>query len=299
VEVRFLIVAMIAIPMFSQAPAEPKPAFEVASVKAQIPEGMALIPGITTQMGIDEDEVPHFQQIFHINQPRLFQDVIPKHSVTLESFYIDKKLATNAEFKKFVDRNPKWQKDHIHPNLHNGEYLREWAGNAYPGSKAEHPMVNVSWYAAVAYCRWQGKRLPTEAEWELAARGNLQRPLFPWGDELPDGSRANYAASELKATTPVGMYSANGFEIFDMAGNVWEFTADAWNGYSNGLDSATHINLSMSGNEYLDVTSRRVIRGGSWGGSPVNLWVEYRDSHPPNGARDFVGFRCAESARDK
>jgi formylglycine-generating enzyme required for sulfatase activity len=95
------------------------------------------------------------------------------------------------------------------------------------------------------------------------------------------------------------MYSANGFGIFDMAGNVWEFTADAWTGYSNGLESATHVNLSTSGNEYLDVTSRRVIRGGSWGGSPVNLWVEYRDSHPPNGARDLVGFRCAESARDK
>jgi formylglycine-generating enzyme required for sulfatase activity len=143
VEVRFLIVAMIAIPMFSQAPAEPEPAFAVASVKARIPESMALIPGTTTQMGIDEDEVPHFQQIFHINQPRLFQDVIPKHSVTLDSFYIDKKLATNAEFKKFVDRNPNWQKDYIKPSFHNGEYLREWVGNAYPGSKTEHPVVNV------------------------------------------------------------------------------------------------------------------------------------------------------------
>jgi formylglycine-generating enzyme required for sulfatase activity len=267
--------------------------------EAQTPETIVLIRGTTTQMGIDEDEVPFFQQIFHINQPRLFQDVIPKHSVTLDSFYIDKKPVTNAEFKKFLDGNPDWQKDRIDPSLHNGEYLREWTGNAYPDSKAEHPVVNVSWYAAVAYCRWQGKRLPTEAEWQFAARGDLKRPLFPWGDEVPDASRANYAASGLKTTTPVGVYSANGLGIFDMAGNVWEFTADAWNSYGNGLDSAAGVNLSTSGNEYLNVTSRRVIRGGSWGGSPLNLWVEYRDSHPPDGARDFVGFRCAKSSLDK
>jgi formylglycine-generating enzyme required for sulfatase activity len=268
-----------------------------AAATAQTSETVVLVRGATTQMGIDEDEIPFFQQIFHINQRRLFQDASPKHSVTLDSFYIDKKLVTNAEFKKFLEGNPGWQKDRIDPSLDNGEYLREWVGNAYPDSKAEHPVVSVSWYAAVAYCRWQGKRLPTEAEWQFAARGDLKRPLFPWGDELPDASRANYTASGLKTTTPVGMYSANGLGIFDMAGNVWEFTADAWNSYGTRLDSGAGINLS--GNEYLNVTSRRVIRGGSWGGSPINLWVEYRDSHPPNGARDFVGFRCAKSSLDK
>jgi formylglycine-generating enzyme required for sulfatase activity len=266
--------------------------------RMQAPEGMVLVPGGAMLMGIDRNEFPHFQQVFGIKNPQLFEDEIPKHTVILDSFYIDKELITNARFKEFVDRNPAWSKDAIPAELHNSNYLKEWSGTRYPDGKADHPVVNVNWQAAVAYCRWRSKRLPTEAEWELAARGVLRSPVFAWGDDPPDTSRANYAASGLKTTTPVGKYPPNGLGLFDISGNVWEFTADEWRAYSSG-DSTNPVaggDFFESGDSYLTITTRRVIRGGSWGGAPVNLWVEYRDSHPPDGAQEFVGFRCARSA---
>jgi formylglycine-generating enzyme len=157
-------------------------------------------------------------------------------------------------------------------------------------------LVNVSWYAAVAFCQYAGKRLPTEAEWEFAARGGLREQTFPWGDAPVDKTRANYAGSGINGTTPVGSYPANGYGLFDMAGNVWEFMADEWGPYSD----RPRTNPVAGGDLFLDqsfydVTTRRVIRGGSFGGAPLNLRVTYRDSHPPDGAREFVGFRCAAS----
>ncbi len=154
----------------------------------------------------------------------------------------------------------------------------------------------MGWHAAVAFCRWAGKRLPTEAEWEHAARGGLKEKSFPWGDEPPDKTRANYHASGTGATARVASYPANGYGLFDMAGNVWEFTLDEWAAYT----PSPQVNPVAGGNLFADdsfqaVTSRRVIRGGSWGGAPINLRVAYRDSHPPEGTRDFVGFRCARS----
>lgn len=92
--------------------------------------------------------------------------------------------------------------------------------------------MNVNWYAAVAYCKWEGKRLPAEAEWVDAARGGL-KALFPWGDEPVDKTRANSAVSRLAATSPVGQYPANRYGLFDMVGNVWEFLADQWKPYSS------------------------------------------------------------------
>ena len=153
----------------------------------------------------------------------------------------------------------------------------------------------MSWYAAVAYCQWAGNHLPTEAEWEYAARGGLTGKAFPWGDEPADKTRANYEGSGIGGTTPVGSYPANRYGLFDMAGNVWEYLADEWGPYP----SSPQINPVAGGNLFLDsrfstVTTRRVIRGGSWGGAPINLRVAYRDSHPPESAKDFVGFRCAE-----
>jgi formylglycine-generating enzyme required for sulfatase activity len=159
--------------------------------------------------------------------------------------------------------------------------------------------VFVTWYAATAYCRSQGKRLPTEAEWEFAARGGLTDSAFPWGNEAADASRANYGASKIGAATRVGSYPANGYGLYDMAGNVWEFLADEWAKYP--AESILQTNpvaggeVFDRGDSYMNVRSRRVIRGGSWGGSPINLRVTYRDSHPPEGAGDHVGFRCAVS----
>jgi formylglycine-generating enzyme required for sulfatase activity len=261
---------------------------------------MALIPGATFMMGIDEEELPRFQKLFGVTGRELFEPAMPKHSVAIESFYIDPKLVTNAEFKRFVDGHAEWQADRIAKSLHNGHYLAHWKGNQPPAGRTSHPVVNVSWYAAVAYCQAEGKRLPSEAEWEFAAKGTSDG-VFPWGDAPADKPRANFSDSGIGSTSAVGSYAPNGFGLFDMAGNVWEYLADEWAAYSSNVSGAPKNpvgggDLFASGDRYLQVKTRRVIRGGSWGGAPINLWVEYRDSHLPENAKDFVGFRCAKSA---
>ena len=257
-------------------------------------DAMVLVGGGTIQIGIDASEIPQFEKIFDISNAQLFQDEVPKHSVTVGDFYIDRYLVTNAQFKRFIDANAEWRPGHISPELDNGNYLRHWTTSELT-TKADHPVVNVNWYAAVAYCRWEGKRLPAEAEWVDAARGGL-KALFPWGDEPVDKTRANSAISRLGTTSPVGQYPANRYGLFDMVGNVWEFLADQWKPYSSTAQKnpVAGENRFLDGTAFLRAKTRRVIRAGSFDGAPVNLWVEYRDSHPPNGSREFVGFRCAK-----
>ena len=256
---------------------------------------MVLVRGGTDQIGIDAAQIPSLVKTFTIDIPQLFQDEVPKHSVTIDDFYLDKYPVTNAEFKKFTEFNPEWRPDRIPRTLHNGNYLKHWKEQDALRTKADHPVVNVSWYAAVAYCRWAGKRLPTEAEWEHGARGGLNA-LFPWGDQPVDATRANFLGSGIGTTSPVGHYPANRYGLFDMVGNVWQFLADQWKPYPSTpqKNPVAGGNLFLDGAAFLQVKTRRVIRGGSFGGAPVNLWVEYRDSHPPDAAREFVGFRCAK-----
>ena len=245
-------------------------------------------------MGIDAGAVPRFQRLFEIDTAKLFDDEVPKHSVTVNDFYLDKYLVTNEQFKTFVAANPEWRPGRLARELDNTNYLRYWSNAEEVDRRRNHPVVNVNWYAAVAYCRWQGKRLPTEAEWEYAARGGLSA-LFPWGDDPVDAKRANYQGSGLKTTSPVGSYPPNRYGLFDMAGNVWEFLWDEWKAYPSAPQKSSKArDTGAADTPYLSVRSRRVIRGGSFDGAPVNLWVEYRDSHPPNGSREFVGFRCAK-----
>jgi formylglycine-generating enzyme required for sulfatase activity len=259
-------------------------------------KSMALIRGATFEMGTEASDIARLQQAFGVKRADLFSAEVPRHAVTIDSFYLDRHEVTNGQFKKFLERNSEWRRGSIPARYHNGNYLKHWDGDDYPKGKANHPVANVSWYAAVAFCHWAGKRLPTEAEWEYAARGGLKDKAFPWGDEPVDKTRANYSGSQIGGTTPVGSYPANGYGLFDLAGNVWEFMADEWGPYP----SSPQINPVAGGNlfpddTFLTVTTRRVIRGGSFGGSPVNLRVTYRDSHPPEGAQPFVGFRCAQS----
>jgi formylglycine-generating enzyme required for sulfatase activity len=255
-----------------------------------------LVRGTTVQMGIDAMDVPRLQKTFGVEGMELFEAEIPKHTVTMSNFYIDRRLVTNSQFKKFVDENAGWLPERISRNRHNGNYLRHWKPTGIPAGRENHPVVNVSWYAAVAYCRWMGKRLPTEAEWEHAARGGLNG-LYPWGDEAADKGRANYGGSGIGSTSAVGSYAANGYGLFDMAGNVWEFLADEFQPYTSGAqrNPIGGGDLFLRGDSFLKTKTRRVIRGGSYGGQAINLWVEYRDSHPPENAKEFVGFRCAKS----
>jgi formylglycine-generating enzyme required for sulfatase activity len=249
------------------------------------PANMALIPGATYEIGTDAADFPKLMEKFGIKRAALFEEETPKHRVTIGSFYLDRFEVTNSQFKRFIEQNPTWQKEKIAAGYHNGKYLQDWTSANFLAGKDNYPVVFVSWYAANAYCQAQGKRLPTEAEWEYAARGGLDAKAFPWGDEMPDKTRANYGASGLNSPTTVGSYLANGYGLHDMAGNVWEFLADEWQKYP--LTPKNDIGTGMQ------VKTRRGLRGGSYGGSPVNLRVTYRDSHAPENAVEHVGFRCA------
>ncbi len=257
---------------------------------------MVQLPGGRFEMGTPVAHLDPLMKRYGIGWRGLLTPETPRHRVELDPFFIDRTPVTNRAFKLFINDQPQWNKDRIPDYLHHGTYLNNWSGNAFPADKGDHPVVYVCWSAAMAYARWAGKRLPTEAEWEYAARGGLPEAEFPWGDAVADSNRANYAASGLDTTTPVERYPANGYGLYDLAGNVWEYCLDAWQEDFYTVSPARNPVAGGSwftGDDYLNVTARRVIRGGSWGGAPVNLRVTYRDSHPPTGTGDHVGFRCA------
>ena len=227
-------------------------------------------------------------------------DEQPVHTVYVDAFYIDKYVVTNAQYKKFVDANPQWQKDNIPRYLHNGKYLRYWRENAYYPSKENHPVVHVSWYAAMAYAKWADKRLPTEAEWEKAARGGVVGRKYPWGD-LIDSTKTNYGR-EVGKTVPVGTYPANDYGLYDMVGNVMEWCLDAYEiDYYSRSSSRNPIAgdaLTDLVDNFLNVTSPRVVRSGSWYNAPMHVRIADRYGTSPDDASSGRGFRCAASAKD-
>ena len=256
-----------------------------STADADAPQDMVLIPAGEFQMGS--------------NAPEAFVDEQPIHPVYLNAFYMDRYEVTNAQYQQFVLEVRQWQKDRIAARFHDGNYLKHWNGNNYPPGKAEHPVVYVSWYAAMAYAEWAGKRLPTEAEWEKAARGGLVGQKYPHGDSI-DTSKANYGLN--RNTVPIGQYPANRYGLYDMAGNVWEWCLDAYDldfysesRYRNpiaGPDSITRLI-----NRFGNVESVRVLRGGSWGYLAHDVRVSVRGSDAPTFTNDDVGFRCVKDVR--
>jgi formylglycine-generating enzyme required for sulfatase activity len=241
------------------------------------------VPAGTFTMGTNESDVDALMARFGSKRRELFASELPAHAVAVGAFLIDRTEVTNAAFKTFVGAYQEWSRERLAADRHNGEYLKTWAGGSHPAGEANLPVTFVTWHAASAYCESVGKRLPTESEWEFAA-GRGRSAEFPWGDDAPDGTRANSSGAKLDKPSPVGSFPpAHG--LFDMAGNVWEFVSDPWK------DSYRDTAKVSPG--------RRVIRGGSFGGSPVNLRVRYRDSHPELGAGPHVGFRCARSVEAK
>ena len=150
----------------------------------------------------------------------------PVRPVYVDAFYMDETEVTNLQYKEFLLENPQWQKGRVNAQFAHADYLRLWSGNNYPQGKANHPVVYVSWYAAMAYAEWTDKRLPTEAEWEYAARGGLEGKKYPNGNTIT-ARDANFGRN-VKDTTPVGKYAANGYGLYDMAGNVWEWGLDEY-----------------------------------------------------------------------
>ena len=224
-------------------------------------------------------------------------DEKPRRNVYVDAFRIDRYEVTNAQYKKFIDANPQWQKNRIPEKYHDGDYLKHWNGNNYPPDKGKHPVVYVSWYAAMAYAEWRGKRLPTEAEWEKAARGNRYGRDYAWGDSL-DPSKANYG-EEIGDTTPVGTYDMNGYGLYDMTGNVWEWCLDEYDAdfYSispprNPLSGRVVNNILSN---FTNIRSARVLRGGSWVSNAKFVRVSDRTRFTPQITNKARGFRCVKS----
>jgi len=212
----------------------------------------------------------------------------PVHEVSIPPFWIDRCEVTNAEFQQFVRARPEWKKERV-----TGDYLLTWTGDQFPAGEADFPVVYVGWEAAAAYTEWAGKRLPTEAEWEFAARGGRDRAKYPWGDREPEPRLANYAEARKRAPVRVGSYPPNPYGLFDLGGNVWEFCLDQWRAtYTAGPRVQSEAGVRRMRHARAE---RRVIRGGSFGGGAFNMRVTSRDSHRSDNPVGHVGFRCALS----
>lgn len=258
-----------------------------------VPEGMVLIPAGEFEMGINYVDAPP-------------NDEYPVHTAFVDTFFIDENEVTNAEYKRFLIENPQWQKERIDDRLHNGNYLANWNGNNYPDGKSDHPVTYVSWYAAMAYAEWLGKRLPAEAEWERAARGGLEGKKYPWGNKITDRD-ANYNHN-ISDTTLVGKFPhdrPNNYGLFDMAGNVWEWCLDEHDlGFSVSFPVNSETSYPFPGvnmvdwlmNNFTRLEIPRVFRGGSWASAAQSVRCASRVRTDPSEAYFSVGFRCAMTA---
>jgi len=272
------------------------------------PEGMAYIPGGTFEMG-SEDGLP---------------DERPVHEVTVDPFFMDKHEVTNAEFAAFVEETgyetdaEKWgwsiaflPYEQPDQRVVGAEWWAkaegaDWRHPTGPDSSIEgkehYPVVQVSWNDAKAYCEWAGKRLPTEAEWEFAARGGREREPFPWGEQFrpDDQSMANTwngvfpkndkGLDGFKGLAPVGQYTPNGYGLYDMSGNVWEWCAD-W------YDPRYYLESERKNPTGPESGKMRVMRGGSYLCAD-NYCRGYRVAHRNKATADsglnHTGFRCAK-----
>ena len=245
-----------------------------------VPADMVLIPAGEFQMGSSDNA-----------------DEQPVHTVYIDAFYIDKYEVTNAQYKTFVNANPKWRKDRILSVYHDGDYLKHWDSNNYPSGKSDHPVTYVSWYAAMAYAKWVGKRLPTEAEWEKAARGKLIAKKYPWGDYI-DSTKANYN-KKIGDTVSVGQYSPNNYGLYDMSGNVAEWCLDRYDqGFyvnasrRNPIADANVLSVKTNFSKVSNVP--RVLRGGSWSQLSQYVRVADRTKAAPTLSYFGAGFRCVK-----
>lgn len=242
-----------------------------------VPEGMVAIPAGSFIMGSDKIDTEGIGAQLGMIRP-LYQDEHPQRKISLPTFYMDRFEVTQARYKLFSDQT-------------GSRTPPVWKNGAVPPGRGNHPVIFVSWYDALQYCRWAGKRLPTELEWEKAARGpnGLE---YPWGNSYETG-RANTGDSDINDTLPVGHFesgkSAHG--VYDLIGNAGEWVEDWYQPYPGNAQPSPLYGERL-----------KVIRGGSWGGGGGHYAMSlfYRAAHrlfaDPLDRFPDTGFRCAKSA---
>ena len=250
---------------------------------------MVLIPASEFQMGSSHTSDPNEK---------------PVHTVYVDAFYMDVHEVTVRQYNQFVRAT-------------GHRPLPDWVSMYSPTDW--HPVVAVSWHDAMTYAKWAGKRLPTEAEWEKAARGGFAGQKYPWGNSPPDGTQCNFADKNgdnwsldwewknwdrnvddgYTYTAPVGSYPANGYGLYDMAGNVWEWCFDAYDEsiYTSSLrrNPVAGITITNVVDNSITVNERRVLRGGSWTPHPQNVRSAHRWGRDAHEIGFSFGFRCAKS----
>ena len=232
---------------------------DIERIIAAAPENMVLIPAGEFQMGSDNGK----------------NDEKPVHTVYVDAFYMDVYPVTLGQYKTFLRATghrdlPPMRKSYTRIDL--------------------HPIMGVNWRDAMAYARWADKRLPTEAEWEKAARGGLVGKTYPWGNAI-DPSKANYGPGyfSISRLAPVGSYSANGYGLYDMAGGVSEWCLDAYEKDFYGRSPrenplAGEMSLSEVITDFRNVKTARVLRGGSFAVTAQYSRVARRASGKPHGS---------------
>ena len=291
--------------------------------KQNIPEEMVLIPDGPFLMGSTEDDIKKLLELDSNVEASRFDVEVPQREVNLGAYLIDKYPVTNAEYRKFIESGGYKKRDFW--TQAGWDYVLETKPldgdvvNSAMDGEDNCPVVNVSWYEAEAFAIYMGKRLPTEAEWEKAARGTDGR-TYPWGNEF-DKTKINCAESKIEGTTPVTKcpQGQSFYGCFDMAGNVWEWTADWFDSqyYRSAPDknpqgpdkaedkpffgrpeevgtSIYELEPASAGSSTL--SGCKVLRGGSWsGGGVIHIRCANRDYDEPDYRNETIGFRCARS----
>jgi formylglycine-generating enzyme required for sulfatase activity len=218
------------------------------------------------------------------------EDERPQHQINLGEYFIDRTKITNAQFAQFMNaRGVKAADGQIWYDIEDSDariHRRDGRWQADAGHEY-HPVVEASWYGALAYCAWAGKRLPTEAEWEKAARGGDGRK-YPWGEQAPNSTRAHFN-SGWNDFRPVGSSAkgASPYGMLDAAGNGWEWVSSAYLPYPYNPND---------GREDLTRVQVRVTRGGGQDSRADELTTTHRGRHVsrnPRGGHHNIGFRCA------
>jgi len=250
-------------------------------------------PGATQVRPADEMVIVYVPAgEFEMGSAEGSDDEQPVHTVALDALWIDQTEVTNAQFATFLnDRGNREESGETWLDLDDESCLIEQVGGEFRPKigYADHPVMEVSWYGAAAYCEWAGARLPTEAEWEYAARGP-EGYTYPWGTRDPACDLAQYNDCSGR-TVPVGSLpdGASWCNALDMAGNVWEWVADWYDGDYYQRSPSQNPLGPEEGDE-------RVLRGGTWSFDPVSVRSAGRFWLHPINRGDCHGFRCAKSS---